>query len=82
MRATSEFQLLLTYSTSSRHGGQAKAGSAAPLAQPHGDKAGSWNHSNVPISPNFGDERRLLLHRDGLNLRKRLQKNFCNLLDS
>ena len=31
-RATSEFQLLLTYSTSSRHGGQAKAGSAAPLA--------------------------------------------------
>jgi len=25
---------LLTYSTNSRHGGQAKAGSAAPLAQP------------------------------------------------
>jgi len=25
-------ELLLTYSTSSRHGGQAKAGSAAPLA--------------------------------------------------
>ena len=33
MQATSEFQLLLTYSTSSRHSGQAKAGSAAPLAQ-------------------------------------------------
>ena len=32
MRATSEFQLLLTYSTSFRHGGQAKAGSVAPLA--------------------------------------------------
>jgi hypothetical protein len=31
VRATSEFQLLLTYSTSSRHGGQAKAGSDAPL---------------------------------------------------
>jgi hypothetical protein len=27
-------ELLLTYSTSSRHGGQAKAGSDAPLAQP------------------------------------------------
>jgi hypothetical protein len=26
-------ELLLTYSTSSRHGGQAKAGSGAPLAQ-------------------------------------------------
>jgi hypothetical protein len=74
-------ELLLTYSTSSRHGGQAKAG-AAPLAQSHRDEAGSWNHSNVPISPNFGDERRLLLHRDGFNLRERLQKNFCNLLDS
>ena len=34
MRATSEFQLLLTHSTSSRHGGQAKAGSDATLAQP------------------------------------------------
>jgi hypothetical protein len=34
-------ELLLTYSTSSRHGGQAKAGSAAPLAQPHKDEAGS-----------------------------------------
>jgi len=32
VRATSEFQLLLTYSTSFRHGGQAKAGSVAPLA--------------------------------------------------
>ena len=30
-----------TYSTSSRHGGQAKAGSDAPLAQPHRDEAGS-----------------------------------------
>jgi hypothetical protein len=27
-------ELLLTYSISSRHGGQAKAGSDAPLAQP------------------------------------------------
>ena len=34
MWATSEFQLLLTYSTSSRHGGQAKEGFDAPLAQP------------------------------------------------
>src|SRR5438094_9118210 len=34
-----------------------KAGSAAPIAQPYWDEAGSWNHSNVPISPNFGDER-------------------------
>ncbi len=34
-------ELLLTYSTSSRHGGQAKAGSDAPLAQPHRDEAGS-----------------------------------------
>jgi hypothetical protein len=41
VRATSEFQLLLTYSTSSRHGGQAKAGFDAPLAQPHRDEAGS-----------------------------------------
>src|SRR5438128_12522195 len=73
---------LLTYSTSSRDGGQAKADSAAPFAHPHRDEAGSWNHTNIPISPNFGDERRLLLHRDGFNLRKRLQKNFCNLLDS
>ncbi len=39
-RATSEFQLLLTYSTSSRHGGQAKAGSDAPLAQPQ--RIGPW----------------------------------------
>jgi hypothetical protein len=37
VRATSEFQLLLTYSTSSRHGGQAKEGFDAPLAQPHRD---------------------------------------------
>ena len=41
MRATSEFQLLLNYSTSSRHGGQAKAGSDAPLAQTRRDEAGS-----------------------------------------
>jgi hypothetical protein len=30
-------ELLLTYSTSSRHGGQAKEGFDAPLAQPHRD---------------------------------------------
>jgi hypothetical protein len=36
-------KLLLTYSTSSRHGGQAKAGSDAPLAQPHWDEAGLSN---------------------------------------
>jgi hypothetical protein len=50
MRALAIFAaqiLLLTYSTSSRHGGQAKAGFGAPLAQPHRDEAGSEYGSGI-----------------------------------